>query len=380
MGDYHTSTQCTRPKIKIDNNSILVFDDLDRQCTQYFFHRKQMLVYSKELYQFLSKTTNSLFSSEYCFTSLNPNFVMKELFYYKLLMEGFQLLAESFSYLAHTTMVLYQMKNSLKLHFLFNHFKSFIQNVMLKLEDIWVTHGKLFYQCLGLCQQQQQLISGSLLSSSEIGSSTQLPTLYNIHQNFPFLGGRALEQANLGATPADPTNPGAVTNPVNAINNGSTAWLRGPQTTDFIANQMTTDIFVLNEIKITVRDLKKRMKDFNITVQSEIILEKDSTANGSSTNTTSGFMKRGPLANNTRRNRTNNANNNNPLKSSNSSLALNTNGSQNHSSHYQEILKHISFLNDEEKETLMNTFFGNAFGSSSQVYSCDLEKFMMFFH
>ena len=43
LGDYHTSTSCSRPRIKVDSGSALAFDDCDKQCTHFFLLRRLCL-------------------------------------------------------------------------------------------------------------------------------------------------------------------------------------------------------------------------------------------------------------------------------------------------------------------------------------------------
>ena len=43
LGEYHTSTSCSRPRIQVDNGSALAFDDCDKQCTHFFLLRSLCL-------------------------------------------------------------------------------------------------------------------------------------------------------------------------------------------------------------------------------------------------------------------------------------------------------------------------------------------------
>jgi hypothetical protein len=406
MGDYHTSTTCTRPKIKIDNNSILIFDDLDRQCTSFFFQRKQSLIYVKEIYYFLARMNTfsaTLSNAMYCFTSTDT--IFKELIYYKLLIEGFQLLSEAFTNLAHSTMILYQMKSSTKIHFLFNHFKLIIAQSMTKFEDIWLSHGRL-YALPALSAPGTTSHAGNNQNHENNNNAAGIPNMVNMNNNNnnnhnqPADNNPPNNNNNNQPPPANaPLAPGAPppAPPAPVGNNVPSPSPPAPlsQYSDIIVNQITTDPFIINDMKTMIRDLKKRIKDYTVTIQSEIILEKDSSANSSCSGSSMGnatvptlmassiLMRRGMNAANN-----NNLNNNNNRKNANKKLGSSNTGTNNgqsrnfhhhnHISHYHEIIQKIPWFNEEERDVLMNTFFGNAFGSSSQVYNYDLDRFFQF--
>lgn len=55
-GEYHTSTTCSRPKVKLDSNSVLAFDEYDRQCANHFLARKVALRGRAESHRLLEQT------------------------------------------------------------------------------------------------------------------------------------------------------------------------------------------------------------------------------------------------------------------------------------------------------------------------------------
>jgi hypothetical protein len=320
MGDYHTSTTCTRPKIKIDNNSILIFDDLDRQCTQFFMTKKQILQYYQEIYSFLSMMD----STKYCYFS--NSIVIKQLIYYKLLMEGFQLLAEGYSYLAHTCMILLFSNKSIKIHFLFLQFKQSIQLMFSRFEEIWINHGK-----------------------------------YSHFHNYPLLTPPHIAISLSSNDESTNSNPQEGSSNVGGTSNsGSYYQSLMKNTSRFpIGNCYQVDYIITLEMKKMNADLKQRLKDYQITIQSEII--NPSVDQGNNNNKRfSAFNNASVAASNNRRRNRNAVNDNGSTFKASSNLHL-----------YTEILSQIPTLSDEDRDRLLSTSFGNAFGNSSVVYSFD---------
>jgi hypothetical protein len=329
MGDYHTSTTCTRPKIKTDNNSILIFDDLDRQCTQFFMTKKQVLQYYQEIYSFLSVMD----SNKYCYFS--NSIVIKQLIYYKLLMEGLQLLAEGYSYLAHTCMILLFSNKSIKIHFLFSQFKSAITLMFSRFEEIWINHGKYsHFQNYPALAPPHIAIS---LSPNDENSNN------NSHQE----GNGAVGTAS-GAGTGTSTS----TYYQSLMKNTS----RFP-----LGNSYQVDFIITLEMKKMNADLKQRLKDYQITVQSEYIHSDIDQGNNNNNKRFSTFNNATVAANNNRRRSRNTTNDNGSTFKVSSNQNL-----------YSEILAQVPTLSEEDREDFLSTSFGNAFGNSSVVYSFDL--------
>lgn len=119
-GEYHTSTVCMRPKIKMDNNSILAFDELDRQCANHFLARKV-----------------AMRGKEFCERSLAKSHRPMETSISRILLDGWTALAEAQSALAHTCIAMLTVKSA-KVTFLFETFKEQTQILQQRLEEAWI--------------------------------------------------------------------------------------------------------------------------------------------------------------------------------------------------------------------------------------------------
>lgn len=122
-GDYHTSTTCMRPKIKVDNNAILSFDEYDRQCANHFLARKVALQGKTITFKLLEQAQHA-----------------SEATLLKVIMEGWELLAETQSALAHSCIVMLNRKSA-KIKFLFIGLKSLAQGLQEKFEESWIANN-----------------------------------------------------------------------------------------------------------------------------------------------------------------------------------------------------------------------------------------------
>jgi uncharacterized protein YbaR (Trm112 family) len=119
-GDYHTSSTCNRPKIKPDSNSILQFDELDRQCANYFLAKKVALKSKKEIDRLLSQSDKH-----------------REVMICRLISEAWRVLAAAQSALAHTCIMMFNIKSA-RLQFLYDHQKEMTQSLQQKFEEVWI--------------------------------------------------------------------------------------------------------------------------------------------------------------------------------------------------------------------------------------------------
>lgn len=119
MGDYHTSSTCNRPKIKAESNSILAFDELDRQCANYFLARKVAQKCKKEIDRILSQSDRR-----------------HDTIACRLISEGWAVLSEAQSALAHTCILMLSSKSA-KITFLYEHMKANTQILQQKFEEVW---------------------------------------------------------------------------------------------------------------------------------------------------------------------------------------------------------------------------------------------------
>ena len=120
-GEYHTSTSCSRPKVRLDSNVVLLFDDFDRQCANHFLARKVALKGKTETYNLLGKTDR-------------PD----EAALLRIVAEGWTVLADAQTALAHTCMFMLNVKST-KLSFLFENQKNVVQSLQQKFEETWTS-------------------------------------------------------------------------------------------------------------------------------------------------------------------------------------------------------------------------------------------------
>ncbi len=125
-GDYHTSTSCIRPKIKIGNNSVLVFDELDKQCANHFLAKKIAAKGRAKSYRQL----------ETCLR-------IEESAVLRVVAEGWNVLADAQSALAHSCIVLLYVKSA-KLTFLFEHHKATTIALQQNFEEAWLLNADKF--------------------------------------------------------------------------------------------------------------------------------------------------------------------------------------------------------------------------------------------
>jgi hypothetical protein len=118
-GEYHTSSICNRPKIKTDNNAILLFDELDRQCANFFLARKIAMKGKREIDKMLGQVEKH-----------------RAIAACRIIAEGWTMLAEAQSALAHTCIMMYFVKSA-KLVFLYDHQKYITQQLQQKFEEEW---------------------------------------------------------------------------------------------------------------------------------------------------------------------------------------------------------------------------------------------------
>lgn len=120
-GEYHTSTACSRPKVRLDTNAVLLFDDFDRQCANHFLARKVALKGKAETYTLLGQTDR-------------PD----DAALLRIIAEGWSVLADAQSALAHACMFMLNVR-SVKLTFMFENQKAFVQSLQQKFEESWLS-------------------------------------------------------------------------------------------------------------------------------------------------------------------------------------------------------------------------------------------------
>eukprot|EP01034_Spumella_vulgaris_P021920 gene21920-27998_t len=118
-GDYHTSTSCVRPKIKISSNSVLIFDELDKQCANHFLARKVAIRGKAESLRLLETSQHT-----------------DEAKILRIIAEGWSVLADAQAALAHSCIVMLTV-SSAKLSFLFDFQKASTLSLQQKMEESW---------------------------------------------------------------------------------------------------------------------------------------------------------------------------------------------------------------------------------------------------
>ncbi len=122
-GDYHTSTQCTRPKVEVAAGSVLAFDELDKQVANHFLAKQ---VATKGYAQALKDLERTQRPSEASWLKIRA--------------EGWQVLADAQSALAHSAIVMYFVKSA-KLEFMFSSQKDITTTLQVKFEEEWTDPG-----------------------------------------------------------------------------------------------------------------------------------------------------------------------------------------------------------------------------------------------
>lgn len=127
-GEYHTSSQCSRPKVTASAGSVLAFDGHDKKCANHFLARKVALrgirLCSSLLERSLSTHTQS------------------QAVALRVRCEAWQVLRDTQSALAHSCMVLYFTPYSAKLQFLYDELCALATSLQSQLEEgKWISLG-----------------------------------------------------------------------------------------------------------------------------------------------------------------------------------------------------------------------------------------------
>lgn len=136
----------------MDNNAILAFDELDRQCANYFLAKKVAAKGQREIDRLLFQTDKHRDTS-IC----------------RLISEGWHLLQEAQAALAHTCVLMYTVKSA-KVTFLYEHQKMVTQTLQQKFEEVWVQLDSFpFHEAKMAIQDLRQRLRDYLVSvQSEI--------------------------------------------------------------------------------------------------------------------------------------------------------------------------------------------------------------------
>jgi len=121
MGEYHTSSQCSRPKIAVSAGSILAFDEHDKKCANHFLARKAALSGIRLCMSLLERTTSAHTQSQALALRVRC--------------EAWQVLSDAQSALAHSCIVLYFIPESAKLQFLYDELCGLSTRIQSCLEE-----------------------------------------------------------------------------------------------------------------------------------------------------------------------------------------------------------------------------------------------------
>ena len=121
MGEYHTSSQCSRPKIVVSAGSILAFDEHDKKCANHFLARKAALSGIRLCMSLLERATSAHTQSQALALRVRC--------------EAWQVLSDAQSALAHSCIVLYFIPESAKLQFLYDELCGLSTRIQSCLEE-----------------------------------------------------------------------------------------------------------------------------------------------------------------------------------------------------------------------------------------------------
>jgi hypothetical protein len=107
--------------VKVENNSILAFDEFDRQCANHFLARNVSLKGKTESLKMLEQAQR-----------------YEDATVLRVIAEGWNVLAEAQGALAHTCIVMLTVKSA-KLSFLFDCQKNLAQSLQQKFEEAWIS-------------------------------------------------------------------------------------------------------------------------------------------------------------------------------------------------------------------------------------------------
>lgn len=118
-GEFHTTTACNRPKVSTDSNPIFEFEELNRECISHFSLRQQAL----------KKMSDYIHDLERRSGNRDDSLILR------LIIEGWRVVAESQSALAHACIVRYDIKTD-KIKVMFHAHELLTQIIQRKIEKL----------------------------------------------------------------------------------------------------------------------------------------------------------------------------------------------------------------------------------------------------
>ena len=266
-GPFHTVVSCVRPRVAADPGSVLAFDDLDKHCANHFLARLVALRGKKRCLRALARAGSvSAITpggrngsvSQGCFSPAGVVSAAEDSDVLRIKAEGWSVLADAQSALAHSCIVSYYVQSA-KFEHLFAAQRDLTQSLQQKMEEAWVA----------------------------------VPA--EPHQT-PFAPNTSSPPSVL--TPAVPdafTSYGTAS--VGGNTNGSLGGFRLDGNIQRAITKHTSLPFPKEEAKHAIRQLRQRLKDYLLTVQTEIVLPSTANQSGNEDGTkTRGQRRRGPMA------------------------------------------------------------------------------------
>ena len=147
-GEFHTTNVCNRSKIQTDLNPVLEFEELNQECSHYFHERQNSIkTYQSLLLLLLEK----------------PNINNDNINVLKVKIEGWKLLSNGYSILAHSCIVRYNIKSD-KMKILFMVQKTLIESLNYKLINIWEQNSFPIIEAKLMIRQLQLRLREYILS------------------------------------------------------------------------------------------------------------------------------------------------------------------------------------------------------------------------
>jgi hypothetical protein len=152
-GPFHTVVSCSRPRIVADAGSVLAFDDLDKRCASHFLARQLAQKGRQRCLRLLGKSYGKgkvvgitrEKSNEYMLGKFKSKIESRDdgddSIVLRIKAEGWAVLADAQSALAHSCIVSYNLKSA-KFEHLFESQRDLTQCLQQKMEEAWVGQGR----------------------------------------------------------------------------------------------------------------------------------------------------------------------------------------------------------------------------------------------
>ena len=255
-GPFHTVVSCIRPRVSADPGSVLAFDDLDKHCANHFLARMVALRGKKRCLRLLARagsvsagTQGGRYhggntSSSGCFNHANTVVVTEDSEVLRIKAEGWSVLADAQSALAHSCIVSYYVQSA-KFEHLFAAQRDLTQSLQQKMEEAWVA----------VPVEPPQ----ALFAPNTSPPSVMTPVVPDAFTSYGISGA-----------------VGSGMNPINSMLGGG---FRLDGNVQRAMTKHTSLPFPKEEAKHAIRQLRQRLKDYVLTVQTEILIPSNTNGN-----------------------------------------------------------------------------------------------------